>query len=568
MDRHRKTCRGNPCPGFTLIEALIVVVVIAIVASIAVPRIGGIHSQVRLAKLEKDVDTINEAIDVYLASGGDLGRLSKPQEILDRLKTVRQSETARQFVGLTGSTIDRRLAARMAGGGDQALPRAVWSGTEHRFVIEPSGTGVVEFYLDESLADRDYGEEARADSALTYNGDPGWVWAYKERAPEPPMAPDPPVEGAAVPESPLPAAAAPPVGLRAPAIAPGGGTYKPSQFPLTVTLTNPNDSSTWLMVSVNGGGFVKYAGPLTLTADSTIRTYVTGDPARWINSNTASAWFQKSAPAKLLPPAIRLSAPEFDDSTPTISISLTNPNAPGLANLHYAVVPTGGSLPPRSGWAPYGGTVTVSGNAYPSGFTIAAYARALDPVDYQDSDSSSASAGANFIFEDPGVTDVLYIIDVSGSMSTAVGTSTRLDLVISALADAINRLNAQARFSVAAFGGGIEWTDPSLELKEATAANKLAMISQVRTFTSSSSGTNYEAALRIPFLYARKPALVYFLTDGQPTGGGDYADEVDTLAAQGIRVNTIGVDLTLDAGERLAEIAAETKGKARAVKTQ
>lgn len=567
MEPFGPTRRVSTCLGLTLVEITLTMVAIAIIASVLVPSIGGIRTRVQLVKLQNDVDRINDAIDIYRASGGDLGDLKEPQAILDRLKSVRLSSSANQYVGLTGSTIDRRLAARVIQGSSQNVSRAVWNPSQHRFVIDSRGSGVVEFYLDDRLAEIDYGEETRKNSALDYNGDPGWIWSYRDRPNPAATATGPPgVPVASVPEAPLPPALAAPVKLREPAILPGGGTFKPSEFPQTVTVSNPNDPSTWLMVSIDGGAYFKYSAPLSITGNATLVAFATGSPDRWISSQPTVATFRRSDPVRLLPPTISLSANQFDDDTPLISVSLSDPNPSGQSRLFYTIVPPGGTTPPRSGWSSYTGPLSLSANTYPSGFTAIAYAWALDPVDYQDSDSSSRSAGADFIFEDPGLTDVLYIIDVSGSMATKVGGSTRIDLVVAALTDAINRLSSQARFSVTTFGGDLEWTDGSLELKTATDANKQGMIAQVSQFKADSSGTNYEAALRSPFLFSQKPQLVYFLTDGQPTAGGDFADEVDTLAAAGIQVNTIGVDLDSAATSRLAGIASKTKGKSKVVK--
>ena len=82
-----------------------------------------------------------------------------------------------------------------------------------------------------------------------------------------------------------------------------------------------------------------------------------------------------------------------------------------------------------------------------------------------------------------------------------------------------------------------------------------------------SGGTNYEAALQLPLRFSTKPAKVYFLTDGEPSAGGSFDDEVATLVTNGIIVNTIGVDLT-DAGKsRLKSIASRTGGRATSVET-
>jgi prepilin-type N-terminal cleavage/methylation domain-containing protein len=555
--------------GFSLTELLFVVAAIGIVTAVAIPQFGGLREKSRQAKLSGDVDAINSAIDVYVANGGNLDGLEEPQAILDRLKTVRSAESAARFVGFTGSTIDRRLSAEMTHDrGEEDAPRAVWNPASLRFEISGQGAGVREFRLDENLAEVEYGEEERARSMLDYNTKPGWIWAYNERSV--PMSPGiTPMTTTVVAESPAPASTAAPSILMPPVFTPGGGIFKAKQFPLSVTLGNPNDSSTWLMVSINGGSFVRYGAPLSVPADSRLIAFATGDPTRWINSSTTHADYQLASPEPLLPPSIALSAPEFNESTLSISVSIADNNAPGQSTLYFAITDVGGTLPPQSSWTTYSGSISLSATAYPNGFTIAAYAKAIDPIEFRDSLHASQSASANFIFETPPAgSEVLYIIDVSGSMNEAVGGSTRIALVLAALNDAINRLPPSVRFTVATFSSDISWTAPSLELNQATQVNKLAMQAQIATFLADGSGTNYEAALRIPFLYSSNPTVVYFLTDGQPTSGGDFTDEVAQLAANGIRINTIGVDLSEESEAVLSDIAAKTKGKAHVAKTK
>lgn len=557
--------RRETCSGFSLIEVMIVTVLIALIACIAVPKIGNVRDRSREVKLESDVQTINNAIDVYVANGGNFARCKTPQAVVDTLKTVRDSETAMSFVGFTGSTIDHRLAARMAGSSDSGSDRAVWNATDQRFTIESQGTGVREFYLDESLAENDYGEEERARSVMDYNENPGWIWAYNDRMPAPTPGSST-FSVTPVAESPPPLAKATPSILSPPAITPGGGIFRSSEFPMMVTLTNPNDSSTWLIYSVNGSAFARYSAPFSVGADSSVRAYAAGDPSRWVNSSPVGALFQKSAPEVLATPSIRLSAPEFNDETSVITVSIANPNPPGISTLHYAVADPAAGFPPLSSWAPYPGTLSVNVTGYPAGFSVRAYAKPVDPLEYQNSREASQSAGANFIFDDPGVTDVLYIIDVSGSMNQAIGSSTRFKMVADALAEAIARLRPASRFSVTTFAETIKWADPSLQLKDASDANKKAMLDQISQFEANGSGTNYEAALRAPFIFGQNPKLVIFLTDGQPTSGSNYDDEIAALAAEGIQVNTIGVDLDDASKARLADIALKTKGKARNVK--
>lgn len=56
--------------GFTIVELLIVIVVIAILASISVVAYNGIQSRANIAKINSDLLTINKAIQMYYAENG------------------------------------------------------------------------------------------------------------------------------------------------------------------------------------------------------------------------------------------------------------------------------------------------------------------------------------------------------------------------------------------------------------------------------------------------------------------------------------------------------------------
>lgn len=57
--------------GFATLEVILMVVVIGILASIAVPRFANISAKANTAKIQADLSTINTAIAVYQLETGD-----------------------------------------------------------------------------------------------------------------------------------------------------------------------------------------------------------------------------------------------------------------------------------------------------------------------------------------------------------------------------------------------------------------------------------------------------------------------------------------------------------------
>lgn len=99
--------------AFSLQEALIVIAVVGVIAAVAFIGAGNIKDGATRNKLENDIATINTAVGVYLANGGSLDGVTDPQEILNKLKTSRSSDSDATFAGFGSSMIDQRLAVRM-----------------------------------------------------------------------------------------------------------------------------------------------------------------------------------------------------------------------------------------------------------------------------------------------------------------------------------------------------------------------------------------------------------------------------------------------------------------------
>ena len=549
-----KKCGG----GFSLVEALLVVALVGLVAAIAVPSFNGLHRGTRTVKLTTDLKTINAAIAFYRANGGSLEGITEPQGILDKLKTVRETQSAATYVGFTGSSIDRRLAVRMMDATEEAgvAPRAVWNASENRFEVAESGPGVREFFLDAGLLEQDFGEEARADSPLSYNDQEGWIWPYQDRPLPKPEGPTQVVLNNPG-NDPLPPPATR-TRLLPPTFQPGGGDYPGSDFPVAVVLLNPNNPSTWIEFSIDSGPFQEYSGAIQANPGSVVRAFAKGDPALWIPSSLVTATYRSEEPELLNPPQIQLSDEAFSTTVTEISVNLTNPNPAGSSELRYALKPPGGAYPPVSDWTLYTGPLSVTDSAYPNGFHVMTYARSLDTSRWKDSGSAEAKTEATF-FGIPLKEAVLFVVDASGSMKHDFGGITRFQAVIRELIGAIDSLEPDQTFNVAMFDQGIHWTDGSWTLQEGTQENIDNMIAVLKT-VNTDQGTNYEAALSLPMMYTSRPVQVIFLSDGAPMGGYDYSDEVRALVDNGIRVDCVGIDLNSSTLSNLEAIASATGG--------
>lgn len=548
MNRSRKRREG----GFSVVEALIVIASIGVLSTIALSFVGDFRSGAERTKLESAVQTVNSAISVYLANGGDLTGITNPQTIIDSMKFELSDSVRKQTAGITGTTIDRRLAVRI-GEAVEGEPVVTWSSSSQKFEIsEDGGSGVLEFVLDDTLAEKDYSSGNRDTTVLTYNESPGWVWAYTESTPAPPDGPTT-IPLASVPDT---APRPPPVKLSTPIISIPSGSFDSDEFPFSVTLTNPNVSSTWIMYSINGGAFEKYDGnPLSVTGAASIMAYADGHPYYWVKSGKTYSTFTETPPPPPVPlvePVIVLTSNVFTEDITEIAVAISNVNPSGSSSLFYSLVSTGTSHSAQNLWSKYTGPLSTASADYPDGFQVAAYAKSNDPVKYIDSAAASALASVQF-FEIPISGDVLFIVDASGSMSRSFGDSTRFEVTIETLKEAIQSLPVSIKFNVAMFDAGVHWTDGSNTLKPANKSNKDSVIAGIDS-VSHGSGTSYLAALSVVDLFSPLPEQVILLSDGQPNDTG-YLERSAALAAKGVRIDTIGLDFDTGYESPLAEIA-------------
>jgi hypothetical protein len=507
----------------------------------------------------------------YIATSGDLAATSSADEILNAMK--RHAASRARTPGFSGSVVDPRVAFVYDSGGlPVGGPKMYWNQQSRRFEVangrrEP---GIVSVSLGGGEPSTVASSDDRGNSLL-YAKEGNWIWDYADiPLPDPNRRTD--LDVTPNPDSKLPPPPGKPPRTKTSPLGPPiysirGGEFPKSSFNLQVRLTDPNPAGAGEVdYSINYGNWMRYTGPVSMQPGFVLAAQTVSLKEDYTSSGRLEEIYRQLREA-LLAPSIQLSAAEFTDNLDTIGVRLTNPNPADTSRLYYTIVEPGGAPGHRTEWMPYNGDLVAHSSIFPAGFTIHAYARASDATAHIDSPSSQTDAGANFTFEDPGDGDVLYVIDASGSMKANIGSTTRFRLVQDALIDAIGRLRPGTRFNVVTFAGGIVWSSGTWDLALATDDSKSEMIKQVNQFKTS-SGTNYEAALSVPLKFMTKPEKVYFLTDGEPTGGTQYLDDVDALAAAGIIVNTIGVDLKESSERRLENIATLTGGAAAMVSTK
>ncbi|MGK0188845.1 MAG: prepilin-type N-terminal cleavage/methylation domain-containing protein [Verrucomicrobiales bacterium] len=254
--------------GFSLIELTVAVVVIALVASIGFKSLNAFDNMTRLAKLEKDIRTLNSAINVYRANGGSLTGISSPQEVLNKMKTKASDATVGTVVGLKGRFIDGRLRAVMIEDSEADLTRAVWNSSTLRFELGDTGIGAKEFALDAPLLA--IVKEDRT-TAVAYGTDDKWVWDYTDvvavrngpssEVPLSEVQPGDPAAsgGGSVTTLPTPQFSIP------------SGTYPAADYPMSLQLTVPvvYAGNGQIIYQIDGGSWTVYTGSIHLPISPT-----------------------------------------------------------------------------------------------------------------------------------------------------------------------------------------------------------------------------------------------------------------------------------------------------------
>ncbi len=303
------------CAALSLVEVLLVVGVAAILSTMSVVAWSKVSRDVQYQKVETDVRTLNTAISMYLASGGDLSGVDDADKLLAKLKSSRSKDQRRQHAGAaSGRLVDPRVTA-VAVPESSWKHRAAFNASTLRFDLATSGPGV-EFVLDPSLAEVAATIENRDLGAVKYATTSSWVWDHASTAnpaapqgpsrfathpdiadsspldPTPDPVPDP---GGGNPPDPGPPPPAPPPlpRLPTPQFDVAGGAHPEDKFPLTVSITNvPPASDAQVIYQLGNGPWTPYSGPVSVPMNSWLRAqFLSRNAALLKNSPERSAYY-------------------------------------------------------------------------------------------------------------------------------------------------------------------------------------------------------------------------------------------------------------------------------------
>ena len=196
--------KGRRNAGFSLVEIMITVLVIAVLGGVALTSFGTSRESTSQIAVQGDANMINKAIQAYISSGGSLDGVTNPNDVLAKLKTKPLATQAATIAGPIGPFVDLRLELRPA---TSANPSSLVYVPERRsFIMVTGSTGLVTG-VNEDLAKQPIATEERHVSFALASEDK-WVWDYADAAP-PPTAPWIHVRPHSAPAPPRPSASSP-----------------------------------------------------------------------------------------------------------------------------------------------------------------------------------------------------------------------------------------------------------------------------------------------------------------------------------------------------------------------
>lgn len=266
--------------GFSLVEILVALAVIGILTGIGVVTLTGTKEDIRKQKLDQDVLVVNNAIDAFLAAGGDAGQLTAAN-VITALKQRVATAGPGDIVGPQGPFLELTVITNAT---DFDWGAVFTTSPSPRFYVAQSTAGVV---FNHGPAAAVGGVAEREDAAR-----PEWVWAYANATP--PSLPEAFVP-TAIDSAPIPWTNAPVTTLQPPVFSPEGLTANLWDYPQLVSIANPNPAgSSRVYYRANTGGYILHDGTPLNVGPGTVLTAVAVslDPSRYYNSVEVSETYE------------------------------------------------------------------------------------------------------------------------------------------------------------------------------------------------------------------------------------------------------------------------------------
>jgi type II secretory pathway pseudopilin PulG len=467
--------RPKCAAAFTLVEALVVVAVLGLVATVVVPRIQEGPDAAKLAKLQQDVAIVNNAIDAYLVAGGSQGALNSGN-VIEALKQRVTGGVAAEMTGAIGPFLDPRVVTNAT---DFAWSARFETSPRPQFVVQRSSNGIV---FARGLASPVGGPPAATA--------PSWLWSYTPASPGEVSRPvfEPGTIDAGTTLGTTNTVLAP---LTCPLINPAGQTFDLSGFPLTVEIdnsVNPAGSSIvyyriGTAASPESGSWVLWVGsPFNVDPGSVVTAVaVSVDPSRFYNSSACAETYELNP----LPLALSINAPASmtyaqaggavsgqplqSPLQATISLNVSVP-PPYLSSGNFQIrYTTDGTDPASSGTAQTGPAFNGSFPPVPidlglplwgtnNSLTISAVAVSSRPDWFTSSPvASNRVSAAKIALEPPSVSPTNQVVSfavtvvMSNPATGPAGMSVRYTTNNTA-PSSVNGLTYNSPFSVSSFG--------------------------------------------------------------------------------------------------------------------
>jgi type II secretory pathway pseudopilin PulG len=172
--------------AFTLVEVLVVVGVLSAIGAMGIRAVSDTRTNSREIKLASDVNTLNNAVLMYKAAGGQLTGNESVEEILAKLKTRRTAETAVESMDVTGSFLDPRVYAIYQSDDEAGSQSSRVVFRDGVFSYAGAGEkGVKAFGLSRQDVSTDVVYESDRRDFLKAGVKTGWIWDYEDPAEEP-----------------------------------------------------------------------------------------------------------------------------------------------------------------------------------------------------------------------------------------------------------------------------------------------------------------------------------------------------------------------------------------------